>query len=121
MVITEEGIRVDVPLAEMKDRRDVVMKEGYMILHERYIIYKMVATYSGKDGDTEMWSDKKGNFRWVRMRADIQDVSMAWDNNEQLWYTHLHFSDELYTAWFYKDPNEALKLYNTLQDYFITR
>lgn len=122
MVITNEGVKIDVPLAEMLDRKECIVKEGYLMLYEKYILYKMVANYLGKDEDKEMWEKKKGNFRWTRLRADIAEVNMNWDNKEELWYVTLSFTvGDLFTAWFYKDPKDALKLYNQLQDYFISR
>ncbi len=121
MAITDEGIKLNVPLAEMSDRKDVVLKEGYLLLYDKFVRYKMVGTYAGKDEEDELWKDKIGNFRWTRMRSDIADVSMCYDNKEELWYVTLQFTGDLYTAWYYKEPKEALKLYNLLDEYLITR
>lgn len=122
MTITDEGVRINVPLAEMLDRKECVVKEGYLILYEKYIVYKMVADYLSKDEDTDTWKEMKGNFRWTRMRADIAEVSMSYDNKEDLYYVTLQSGiEDVFTSWFYKSPKEALKLYNQLHEYFISR
>lgn len=124
MVITEEGIRVDCSVIDSKHTRNVVLEECYLRLYDKHIEYKNV--YAGESDDYHdaegIWKDTRSNYRFTRMRSDISEVVMYYNNPEQLWVVAIDFNGiPDATGWIYDSPKEALKLYNTLQDYFITR
>lgn len=124
MTITDEGIRLDCPLADTLHRRNVELTECYLKLYEKYLEYKISAVYESDDRlDAEgIWTDTKTNYRWTRLRAAIVQVDMYYDNPADKWMVSLEFdgiADSI--GWLHDSPKDALKLYNTLQDYFITR
>lgn len=123
MTITDEGIRIELPFNDYSKRRNSVKKECYMLLLENSIQYKIVAEYEDIDVDTEVWMEKKANWRWTRRRDMISDVSMYYDNKEAQWLVGLEFSGIAGSGneWMCVGPREALAIYTTLQDYFITR
>lgn len=121
MTITDEGVRIDMPILSTTDRRNVNVKECYLLLKENFIYYKTVSTYESLDEDTQMWSDKKGNWRFCRRKGLLADVDMYFDNKEQLWCINLEFSGiSSGPAWLFEDPREAVRVYNILEDYITT-
>jgi hypothetical protein len=114
--------KIDVPVINSLHKRDVVVKECYLQLHDNYIEYKNVSEYEADDYvDQEgIWKIAKSNFRWVRMRSDISTVDMYYDNPEEKWMVCLEFKGvNNCTGWLYDNPNDALKLYNKLCEYFV--
>lgn len=111
--------RIELPLQEYSKRRSVVLKEAYMLLYDNYCQYKIVADYELKDEDTDVWKDTKANCRWTRVKADISEVSMYYDNPEQLWSVGIEFKGNDGNNWLFTDPKEALTVYNQLTDYML--
>ncbi len=120
MVIPENGIRIELPFIELSDRKNCVLKEGYMILYEDYAFYKNVSDYNSNDNEEAIWKDYKSNYRWTRLRADITEVNMVFDNSENTWSVQFSFGREC-NAWHFHSPKDALALHNILQEYFISR
>lgn len=123
MVITDEGIRIEIGLPPLSDRRSCKVKEGYMMLYEGYVEYKMVAEYEELNEDTAIWELKKSNYRFTRKRSRFSDVAMLFCNKEMLWQVTVDFDgvDDGYKGWWYDDPKEAHKTYKILQDYLLDR
>lgn len=124
MTITDEGVRIEVPFTDSLHRRDVVCDECWLRLHEAYMEYKIVAVYESDDRhDMEgMWTETTSNYRWTRMRSDLSQVDMYYDNPSEKWMVSIEFrgvTDP--TGWMYNSPKEAKRLYDQLQDYFISR
>ncbi len=124
MLITDEGLQVMLPVLDSLHKKDVVVKECWLWLYDKYLEYKNVAEYQADDyNDSEgIWKDVKANFRWTRLRGDISNVDMYYDNPEQMWMVSIEFRGVgNCTGWLYEDPKEALKIYTILRDYFISR
>jgi hypothetical protein len=120
MTDTTLDIRIDTPLCELSTRKDIVRKEAYLILSERFIFYKVVADYSTKEEEDIQWKEKKSNYRWRRKRSDITSVEMFYDNPEDKYVVSIDFNGVADTSYyFFEDAKECLKLYNSLDKYFI--
>lgn len=112
--------RIDLLLPEYSKRRNVDLKEIYLLLYDNHMQYKCVADYECIDDDTELWKAVKSNYRWVRKRESISEITMYFDNPEQLWSVCIDFvgiADG--NNWLFYDPKEALVVYNQLTDYML--
>jgi len=120
MTITEQGIRIDLPLLDYSKRRDTVLKECHMTLYKEYMMYKVVAEYEELNTDTEMWSPVKANHRYTRRRASLSGVDMFFSNREMLWSIDIEFLGVAEaTGWLFTDPKQALAVYNQLHRYMV--
>ena len=121
MTITDTGIRIEIPLTDLKDRTVHEVKEGSLTLYETYLEYKMIGSYTDLDDDTQLPKEYTTNYRWARKRKDIVDIYMNWCNRELLWFVAIEFTGINGGAgWYYSDMKEAGKLYKQLKEYFIT-
>lgn len=97
------------------------MKECYLTLRKEFMLYKTVGTYETLDPDTEIWNETKGNYRFCRRKDMLTDISMYFDNKEQVWSMGLEFSGiSTGPEWMFNEPKEALKVYEQLLDYMLT-
>lgn len=120
MIITDTGIRIDLPLADYSKRRNSTVKECYLMLYPEYIQYKIVGEYESQDEDTEVWEEKIANYRWLRLRTNLSEVTMHYDNPEKLWSMGIDFIGiSEGNCWLFQDPKEALKIYNQLTEYML--
>lgn len=120
MIITEQGIRIDLPLLEYAKRRAVDLKHCYLMLHKDHVEYKVIADYERLLEDIIVWEPTKANFRFTRLIANISDVSMYWDNDEKIWSLCLEFSGITGSnEWMFDDPKQALGIYKQLSDYMV--
>jgi len=122
MVITEEGIRVQLQLKNYSKRRDTITTECYMMLYPTYLQYKVVGEAEVLDPDTEMWKEEKYNWRWTRKKGCITDINMYYDNKEDNWSVGIEFGGVSGTGneWICDSPKHALSIYNQLVDYMTT-
>ncbi len=124
MVITDEGIRIDVPIVDSLHRRDVELEECYLKLYEGYLEYKVVYIAEADDfNDFEgIWKPVRSNYRFTRARKDLTEVSMYFDNPEDKWMVSVEFKGVSgSTGWLFDTPKEAKRVYDQLAEYFITR
>ncbi len=120
MTITEQGVRIDLPLLEYSKRRTVNLKECFLLLHKDYIQYKVVANYESLEEETLLWKPQKANFRFTRLRRNISDVSMYYDNTENAWSLCLEFSGITESnEWVFDDPKQCRNIYQQLVDYMV--
>lgn len=118
--MTTTDIRIDLPLMEYSRRREVMITECYLTLGEKYIHYKISATYEQLDDDTDVWIAKKANYRWCRPRANLSDVSMYYDNPEGLYSVDIDFTGVSEgNNWLFATGKEALVIYNQLMEYMV--
>jgi hypothetical protein len=116
----EHGVVIDLPLTNMLKRRVTELKECYIVLYDHFVIYKVVGRYEALDDNTETWVDYKCNYRWTRMRGDMTDVNMYYDNAENLWAVEVEFGKNPQT-WYYEKGADAKRFYDVMQNYFVTR
>ena len=122
MTITDEGIRIEIEIPELADRRNVERKECYLMLYDRYMQYKGVNDYDKLSEDTGIWESVRANFRWTRFRSDLTDVDMYYDNAESMWSICIEWKGVTGPfCVYYKDPKEAVRVYIQLSDYMISR
>ncbi len=122
MIITDTGTRIDLPILETVHRKDVDVKDCYLILYPTYLEYKSVAKYMADDfHDADgIWKESDTNYRWTRLKKDITQVDMYKDNPEDKWMVSLEFNGiTQVTGWLFNSPKDALKVYTQLQDYFL--
>ena len=120
MAITDTGIRIEVPLANLKDRTVHEVKEGSLTLFDTYLEYKMVGSYNAVSEVTELPTEFHTNYRWTRKRKDIVDVCMYLDNPEDKYMVCIEFNRvNGTTGWHFETIKEAGKVYNQLKDYFL--
>lgn len=119
-VKVEHGIVINLPLTNLLKRRVTELKECYIVLYNHFLIYKVLGRYEAPDEDTEAWKDYKCNYRWTKMRNDLTDVSMYYDNAEHLWGVDIEFGKNMQT-WYYEKGADAKKFYDVIQNYFVTR
>lgn len=118
MVTTTEGIRIDLPLLEYSKRRNVVLQECYLVLGERYIHYKITGSYEALNEDTDVWEEKKANYRWCRPRKNFSDVAMYYDNPEKLYSLSIDFTGITDgNSWLFTTGKEAKEVYDKLMLY----
>ncbi len=99
----------------------ISITEGYLILGEKFIEYKLVSEYEELDEDTQVYIPMKSNYRWTRLRSCITEVMMCYDNKYKVWAVELDFNGVgTKTGWSFDDPKKALALYNRLMEYFKT-
>ena len=118
---TVTSTRIELPLTDTSTRKDTIRKECYLILYDTYLTYKVVADYSTKNPDTEMWEPIKSNYRWTRKKDTIADVSMYYDNPEDKWVIYIEFhgiSDAISFA--FDLGKDAQIIYNQIVNYYIT-
>jgi len=115
---------ISLPIEDLLKRRVTELKECYLLLHEKHLEYKIVGRYEtlqeNKDTGVEEWLETKANYRWTRMRKDLTDVDMYFDNDEKMWAVNVEFGT-FNQSWLHKKGEDAKKLYDTLQEYLITR
>lgn len=116
--ITIEPVRIDLPLINLPNRRVHSIKECFLVLGDKTIDYKIVATYDKKNEDTDVWEDASCNYRWSRLRSCIVGVEMYLDKEDKTWDVELHWSGGV-TSWAFENPKEALKVYEKLKEYFV--
>jgi len=120
-MITSTSTRIELPFIDTTTRKDIKRKECYLMLYDTYLTYKVVADYSTKNSDTEMWELVKSNYRWTRKKSAIADVSMYYDNPEDKWLVCIDFhgiSDSMCFA--FDLGKEAQSIYNQLAEYHIS-
>lgn len=120
-VKVEHGYVINLPLCNLLKRKVNEVKEHYIVLYEHFVIYKVVGKFESYNDELEIWEDIKYNYRWTRMRKDITDVNMIYDNKEHLWAVSLEFCAKNEENWFYQKGEQAKKLHDILQNYFVTR
>lgn len=117
----------EMPLINLSKRNVTEVKECYLVLFDKFMTYKVVADYElAEDNDlTDSldWKPMKANYRWTRMRKDIVDVSMFYDNTEKKYGVSMSFSGGSVpdSSWYYDKGKEAKKIHDVLQNYLITR
>ena len=123
MNILTEPKRIDLPFIELPTRRNPELKENYLLLHDTYMEYKNVSEYEYDDDETGLSKRVSCNHRWVQLRADILFIDMCYDNTKDTWAVCIETrSNEMRPSCFdYKEPKEALVLYNQLKEYFVNR
>lgn len=124
MVITDEGVRIDLPVLESLHRRDIKVKYCYVMLYPEYVEYKNDYTCFNDDyNDQEgIWKETRSNYRFTRLRRNISEVTMYFENVEEMWMVAIDFIGiSGSTGWLYHDPKEAIRLYTQLQGYHIGR
>ncbi len=124
MTISDTGTRLDLSFTDSLHKRNVVLTDCYLKLFDRYLEYKCSAIYEADDRhDSDgIWVEIRSNYRWTRLRSDLSQVDMYYDNPQDRWMVSIEFrgvTDP--TGWLYNSPKEALKLYNTLQEYMISQ
>jgi len=122
--MTTTGTRIDLPFSEGLHRREVELKECYLMLYETHLEYKVVAKYEIDDyQDKEgIWTATSANYRWTRKHRDIAQVEMYHDNPEDKWGVSFEFHGiNNSPTWFFDNPKQALVLYKQLTDYFLSR
>lgn len=118
--MTTTDIRIDLPLMEYSKRRNVAIQECYLILGEHFIDYKIVAEYDQLDDDTDIWTEKKANYRWCRKRSGLSEVSMYYDNPEKLYSLSIDFAGVAEgNNWLFSTGKEAHRIYEQLRNYMI--
>jgi hypothetical protein len=119
-VKVEHGVVINLPLANLLKRKVHEVKECYLVLHEKFVRYKIIAKYEIFDDTLEQWVDNKCNFRWVRMRADITDIAMSYDNTEHLYSVEVEFGRNMQT-WHFEKGADAKRFFDVMQNYLVTR
>ena len=119
--VVHHGMVIPLPLTCLQKRRVTEKpKECYLVLYEHFVIYKIVGKFEALDDATETWIPQKVNFRWTRMRKDLTDVAMHYDNDEKLYAVEMEFGKNVQT-WFFEKGGDAKALYEILQNYFVIR
>lgn len=124
MTITDEGIRIDVPFIELPNnekRVRPVCKEAYLLLHKYHLIYKIIANYESADNTEGVLKPYKCNNRGTYLKSDLCLVEKFKDNVHDTWAVGIKFRGAGGLEWDFRDSVDAIKLYDTLQEYFITR
>lgn len=112
--------RISFLLPELSDRKDCVVEEMFLDLYEEHLEYKCVADYAALQEDDVSYEDVRSNYRWIRKRSNISEVSMYFDNPEGMWMLTLDFAgvgDKI--GWYFEQPKEALATYKKLKDYWL--
>jgi len=110
--------KIELPLLEYSKRKDVALKECYLLLCKDHVLYKVVAEYDRLKEDTSTWEETKANFRFTRPRKNMSDVSMYYDNEEKCWSLSIDFAGVSgCNEWMFNDPKQALKIYEKLSQY----
>lgn len=126
-VKVEYGHVFNLPLCNLRSRKVVELQENYLVLYQHFIIYKVrgkmeeLDTVKTEELGTEEWVLTKYNYRWTRMRKDLMDVNMYYDNKEKLWAVELVFQTTGSHGWFFANGKDAKAIHDVLQNYFITR
>jgi len=115
------NIRVDLPLAEISDRRNCIVKECYLELHLEHVMYKCIAEYEQLDSDSEIWKPTKCNYRWTKLRNRLVAVEM-WrvDKEDGKYCVAMEFdgvTDK--DGWYWENPKDALVVYEQLRKYMV--
>lgn len=121
--MTTTPVKLNIPFIDIKScRRNSVLKEGYLLLEEKFIEYKIVADYESNDNPEAIWKEMTSNYRWTRPRETISEVEMYFDNTDSVWCVDMDFVGvDKGNTWAFNFPKEALAFYNTLREYFVTR
>lgn len=126
-VKVEHGVVFNLPMCNLRGRKIIELQEHYLVLYQHFMIYKVRGKVEELDAKiteelgTEEWVLTKYNYRWTRMRADLRDVNMYYDNKEKLWAVELVFDTTGSQGWFYANGKDAKAIHDVLQNYFITR
>lgn len=59
-----EPIRIYLPVRHNKERKNIDLKECYLLLYEEHIDYKIVCNFDELDEPTGVWRFRQSNFRW---------------------------------------------------------
>lgn len=122
----QHGVVIDLPFIHLLRRKVTKLTECYIVLYEHFMIYKVVAKYDALIHDdkieTDEWVPTKANYRWTRMRADLADVYMSYDNEEKSWVLGIDFKGGVHSmAWNFESPHDCKKIHDVIQNYFVTR
>lgn len=113
-------IRVDLPLAELTDRRNCIVKECYLELHPAHVSYKCVADYEELDSEAGIWQPAKSNYRWTKLRNRLVNVEMWKVKKEGKYCVAMEFDGVIdKDGWYWEDPRDALVVYERLRKYMI--
>jgi len=118
------GIRIELPFIDLGSGRTNIdiIKAPVLTLYERYMDYIIAANYSTDDNDEGIPKEMTANYRWVRMRVDMTNVEMLFDNKYKTWSCTIEWSGvERPISWDFNEHKECKKLYNRLREYMITR
>lgn len=116
----EKGVVFDVPFLSLNNRDVTEMKECYIVLFDRFMVYKCVANYISKDNELELEREYRSNYRTSRARAHITNVEMYFHNVEDKWLVSVDFLGKDPLGWYFESPKAAKKLYEILQNYWVT-
>lgn len=115
-----QPIKIEIKIVDLKDRKDSVMTECYILLSEKWLEYKAVGTYESLSDETGIWENQKANYRFMIKKEYIAYLSMSYSNYQDKYYVSI-FADaiEHYSVYF-DSPKEALVVYNKLREWLIT-
>lgn len=116
----EHGYVINLPICNLLTRRVAELKECYIVLYDHFILYKVIGKLEVLDEATDTWVEEKVNFRWTRMRKDLTDVSMYYNNHEKLYCVEIEIGKNTQT-WHWVKGADAKKFYDIMQNYFVTR
>ena len=113
--------RIDLPFISTLKRAVISCKECYLLLFDTYLQYKIVAEYTEEDEDTGLPVNCKSNYRWTRLKSSLVDVDMYRNRKDGMYSVDIEFNGvNGTTGWVFESPEDALKVYNQLVQYFIT-
>lgn len=120
-VKVEQGYVINLPLCNLHKRKVLELKECYIVLYEHFLVYKIVGKYEVFDDELEVWKEQKCNFRWTRMRKDLTDVNMYYDNPDDVYAVAIEFCGKNEQTWHWAKGADAKKFHDIMQNYFVTR
>lgn len=123
MDILTEPKRIDLPLIELSCRHNPVLKENYLILHDRYFEYRNLSEYDTDENEEGIMKRYISNWRKTIFRSDIVAVEMFFNNKDETWAVGIESRCERQLEWDYpgEQGKEAFEVYKTLKEYFVTR
>lgn len=115
-------VTLDIPVDEYSRRREISMDYTYIVLHEKYIEYRVKGFYQYKDEDKEIWEDKDVESRCIKLREDLCMVEFYHKNGEdEGWHLVLDWKGSESDEWKFKDEQLCKGHYKQLKQYMINR
>lgn len=120
--IPEEGIKIELPFSDHLKRRNSIKEKCHITLYDKHVEYKIITTYEELCEDTDIWKDRKANYRFTRLRKDMSNIGMYYDNDYDMWAIDIEWCGVANSCtWLHESPKEILSIYNQLQDYLINQ
>lgn len=119
--IEKDCIKIQVPMPELSYRKNIKMKECYLLLHKEYIEYRRYGTF-------EQCADDDGEFKLTMInelccykKEDIGNILLSYDDDEDKNEILISFKafDLVSIGWFAEDAKKGKETYDLLKKYWL--